>query len=76
MKVDELMRLAFLYAEQDREGYLDAISTTDNEGEKAETRALINRLRKYRLKRWGRTRHESLMEHAETKTVEEIRRLP
>lgn len=74
MKIDELMRLAFIYAEQDREGYLDAIANTSDEREKDETEALIEALREYRLRRWGRTRHESLMARAETKTVEQIRK--
>jgi hypothetical protein len=61
---DKLTCLAFVYAEQDRLGYLDAIRHTDLEQEKAETRALIAALRRYRRKRWGKTEEEDVLEAA------------
>lgn len=74
-KVGELMRLAFLYAQQDREGFLDAIRNSGMDDEERETRALIKELRQYRLKRWGKTKYEAAIEKAPSKTIDEIRKM-
>lgn len=58
MKIDEMLRLACIYAEQDRAAYLDAWSGCNDDGAekiKSECRAFIKKVRAYRLKRWGKT---------------------
>jgi hypothetical protein len=62
MKVDELLRLACIYAEQDRIQFIDAMSNCTTE----EDREIVNRekeylkeLIKYRNMRWGRSKSEN-----------------
>lgn len=67
LTVDEMTRLAFVYAEQDRIGLLDAYSGCDSAEDvqfKAELRALIKQMREYRVKRWGKTQFEQITEGA------------
>lgn len=63
MAISEMLRLACIYAVQDREGYLHAIEGTDDELE-AETKQFIKELEAYRLKRWGRTELEAAIADA------------
>jgi hypothetical protein len=48
-EADELTRLAFVYAEQDRKSFLEAIRNANMPDEVKETKALIRELRSYRL---------------------------
>lgn len=56
--VDELTRLAFIWAEQDRAAMIDAWAKDTPERAKATNQR--NQLRAYRLRRWGRTEMEAL----------------
>jgi hypothetical protein len=53
--IDELLRLACIYAECDRKEYLRCVGHIDS-GEAAETKEFLKQLRAYRLKRWGKTK--------------------
>lgn len=53
LPVDELTRLAFWFAEQDRASAIDCMFADDPH--RAEQQELVNQLRAYRLKRWGPT---------------------
>jgi len=64
--VDELTRLAFIYAEQDREAFVEACG---NQPEGKEAAELVKQLRKYRTKRWGKTQYESDIENADVLDV-------
>lgn len=72
LSVDELLRLACIYAERDQEEYTRAITGVGMEEELAETEAFIKQLREYRLKRWGATKLEAAMEAATPVNVQEI----
>jgi RecB family exonuclease len=62
LPVDELLRLACIYAEIDREGYLMAINKSGAAEEKARTEAFLKQLREYRWRRWGKTGLECQLE--------------
>lgn len=66
--VDELMRLAFLWAEQDRMGFVEA--NHPGTPERATAEHQYQQLHAYRIKRWGPTQFETDMENA---TLVEIR---
>ena len=70
MTHDELTRLAFLYAEQDREGMARCWGMDSVEGKDAAK--LAKRFRDHRMKRWGKTRLEEYVGNAVAKTVTEI----
>lgn len=70
LPVSELLRLACIYAEQDRAGMLRALH--DGDPEKNEVRAFLKQLRAYRLKRWGKTKLEHFIETATEKPVAEF----
>jgi hypothetical protein len=67
MKIDELTRLAFVWAEQDRAALADAWPKGSPERKKAASQA--DELRRYRLKRWGNTRLENLLDRATSKSI-------
>ena len=58
--VDELLRLACIYAERDRLEYIDSVSHCED-GEKEEAERFLNELRAYRMKRWGKTKLEAAL---------------
>ena len=67
LSVSELLRLACLYAEQDRRSWLDAMrNCTGVEDadviQKAET--FLAQLQEYRVRRWGKTKLEQAWETA------------
>lgn len=62
MSVNELTRLAFIWAEQDRSAMAQAWPAGSKE--RAEAWAQVKALRAYRLKRWGKTKMETIMESA------------
>ncbi len=67
LRVDELTRLAFIWAEQDRDAMADA--WPKGSVERAEALAVLKQLRDYRMKRWGRTRLESILSEAVSRRV-------
>jgi hypothetical protein len=69
--VDELLRLACLYAEQDRESFIDATNGSDPEYA-AEQAEFVRQLRAYRLKRWGKTQSEVMLEGCVSRNVAEV----
>lgn len=60
IKVDELLRLACIYAEDDRLDFVAAVRESDPDLA-AETVEFLTQLRAYRLKRWGKTKREDIM---------------
>lgn len=71
LPVDELLRLACIYAEQDRQEYAAAIHGCDAEAEQ-ETAEFLRQLRAYRLRRWGKTKLETWMDGAKEVSVSEV----
>lgn len=59
LRVDELTRLAFLWAEQDRAAMAHAWAKGTPERAEAENQRL--QLNAYRMKRWGRTQMEAIL---------------
>lgn len=68
LTVDEMLRLACIYAEQDRESYLEAVKDSDPEWAE-EARRFLEQLRAYRKKRWGKTKIEGFLEGGRRKCV-------
>jgi hypothetical protein len=64
LSVDELTRLAFVWAEQDRATLAEAWGDSE-EGKQTENQAAL--LRAYRLKKWGKTKLESTLEKCESR---------
>lgn len=58
-KIDELTRLAFVWAEQDRQSLADCYP--EGAKEKKKHRAEAKQLRDYRIKRWGYTKLDRIM---------------
>lgn len=73
--VDELLRLACLYAEQDREGFLNCYSSMPNDPAALEAKAFLDQLRAYRKKRWGKTQLQAAMDRGEMTDVRIISKL-
>ncbi len=75
LTVDELLRLACICAESEREEFVAAHSHIPNDPAAEEARKYLKQLRAYRNKRWGRTGLEKMIDEAEPITVAEaIRR--
>lgn len=72
IKTDELLRLACLFAETDRESYLDAIAHTKDTKEIEETTAFLKQLRAYRLRRWGETEYEDSLKNTTLVPIQQI----
>jgi acetyl/propionyl-CoA carboxylase alpha subunit len=75
MKVSELLRLACIYAEQDRLEFIDAMSSSTSEEDieiVEQEKQFLKELVQYRKKRWGRSKTEKLFDNTTTKTVPEI----
>ena len=70
---DELLRLACIYAEQDRRQLVTAYGGKGPAAKKA--KLLADQLQKYRLKRWGKTQLESLMAKAKEVSVRDVIKL-
>ena len=68
--VDELLRLACIYAQQDRETLAGCCAEDDPAG--IEARNLAQQIAAYRLKRWGKTKLESVMETMVNVPVQEF----
>lgn len=67
---DELLRLAFIYAEQDRQSFSECSKGDDEHG--AAAALLAAEFRAYRQKRWGKTRHEVNLENCTTVSIDEL----
>lgn len=69
--MDELTRLAFVWAEQDRAAMAEAWA--DGTPERAEAESQYAQLKAYRIKRWGRTQMEAIlskpMKHVKVKDM-------
>ena len=77
MTVSEMLRLACYYAEESQRDFLAAYAKCDSpedEALKQKTREFIEKVRAYRLKRWGKTRKEQLMDDAESISITEFLR--
>lgn len=70
--VDELTRLAFWFAEQDRYTAWDSMSADDPC--RSDVYELYVQLRTYRLKRWGRTVGDRVAETMQPTTIQEVMR--
>ena len=70
MTVDELTRLAFIWAEQDRQTLAECWPPGSKERRQAASEA--NQLRRYRLKRWGRTKLEVILDGAKPVRVQDL----
>ena len=66
---EELFRLAFLFAEQDRASFVQCYPENSRDPYCVKARRLVKQLREYRLRRWGKTRFETEMETAKTINV-------
>ncbi len=76
LSISELLRLACIYAEQDRESFIDAMSRCANDASLAKAKEFLIQLREYRKKRWpGKTAYEELMDGAKEISLEEARAL-
>lgn len=67
LKIDELTRLAFIWAEQDRAAMADAWPR--GSPERAESQNQRDQLHNYRVKKWGRTVLETVMSNAKAQTI-------
>lgn len=69
--LEELTRLAFIYAEQDRQAMVSAWPEGTPEHEYAMCE--FAQLRAYRMKRWGKTQFESDTEGLKSIPIKEIK---
>lgn len=69
--IDELLRLACIFAERDQEEYLRCVSDSDSD-EVEKTKDYLKQLRSYRMKRWGRTKLEAKLAEAVPMDVREV----
>lgn len=69
--VEELIRLAMVYAEQDRRSFAEANGSNQVA---AEANELADAFRAYRMKRWGRTTMEAQLDSATLVPIDELRR--
>ena len=58
--VDELLRMACIYAEQDREAFIQAYAGLESDDAAVEAVQFLKQLRSYRRKRWGQSRRDVL----------------
>lgn len=54
LAVDELLRLACIFAEQDRETFIEAYEKMPNDPARLEAEDVLKQIRAYRKKRWGK----------------------
>ncbi len=72
MTEDELLRQACLYAEQDRESFLEAYKRMPSDPVAVEAKKYLKRLRAYRQKRWGKSKIETILDEAKAKDVTDL----
>ena len=63
---DELLRLACIYAEQDRDSFIQAHENMPNDPAAKRARSVLKQLHAYRMRRWGATPLEKDLERAES----------
>lgn len=73
LSVDELTRLAFVWAEQDRSSLAQCWPKGSLERQEAAEEA--NQLRQYRLKRWGRTLGDAALESVKSMPILKLKGL-
>lgn len=69
---DELLRLACIYAESDREALVAAYEHMPRDPERKRAERFLKQLRAYRLKRWGQTNLEATMEKMRPVSVADV----
>jgi hypothetical protein len=74
LPIKELIRLALVYAEQDRLSFSHAVRLSDPD-EYEQALDLVKQFNAYRLRRYGKTPLETSLEDADPKTLEEVRKL-
>lgn len=74
MKEDELLRLACIYAEQDRQAFVEAYASMPNDPAAKKARKFLKALKAYRLKRWGKTTGETILDQASEVTIDQHRK--
>lgn len=61
LPIDELLRLACIYAERDQQAFVEATCDSPSDAQwYQEAMDFVKQVREYRLKRWGRTASEAL----------------
>ncbi len=73
MSVDELTRRAFMWAEQDRWSLAECWPI--GSPERAEAESDYQQVRNYRLKKWGKSKMEAILEETPSKSINEIHEL-
>lgn len=73
LPVNELLRLACYYGEQDRETYLDCIKDAGDQEDIDRTKRLISQFRTYRHKRWGKSRGEQIIAESKPCALADIK---
>jgi hypothetical protein len=71
-KIDALFEMAFLYGEQDRRSFAEAIHNSDPE-DADYWEGVANQMRDYRHRRWGKTNREIMLERCTVVTIDELR---
>ena len=75
LPIDELLRLACIYAEEYQLEFLRCISNAGkDDSEVIKTKAFLQQIREYRMRRWGRTQLEAALEKMVPVDVSEIMR--
>lgn len=72
MTEDELLRLACVYAEQDRESLMSAYEHMKSDPEYKAAKEFAKRVRAYRLKRWGKSKSEATFDGAKGVSIFEL----
>lgn len=72
ISASELLRLACVYAEQDRESFIVSYSHMPDDPACQEAMAYLKQLKAYRLKRWGKGVLESELEKAKPVDFREV----
>jgi hypothetical protein len=73
LSVDELLRLACVFAEMDREEYLRCVANGGPDSpEYVETAEFLKQLRAYRMRRWGKTHVEKAVESGVSVPVNKV----
>lgn len=72
LSVDELLRLACVYAEQDRQGFLGACSHMLDDPAAVAAKHYLGQLREYRKKRWGKTELEDRLEKGAERKMNDV----
>ena len=72
MTEDELTRLAFICGEQDRRSFADCWPPKSKERKAAAK--LADAMHAYRVKRWGRTKLEAVLDGAKPVSIHDIKR--